>query len=167
MMRVAQRQLVSRSIMPASVVLASSDHCDRGLHALAGAARMRAHAQSAKAKTSSKPSRPMLRATSKLYDLSLQGLREALATLAVARVEQEVQRLALFDRAASAKYMGALLVLNATGDIVISSRSTTPTPINLADRDYFQVHQYRPDIGLYISRPFKSRLVHREDQYRT
>jgi diguanylate cyclase (GGDEF)-like protein len=98
-----------------------------------------------------------------LYDLSLQGLREALATEAVAHVVQEVQRLALFDRAASAKYMGALLVLNPTGDIVISSRSTTPTRINLADRDYFQVHQYRPDIGLYISRPFKGRLEHRED----
>ena len=98
-----------------------------------------------------------------VYDLSLQGLREALATVAVAHVEREVQRLALFDRAASAKYMGALLVLNATGDIVISSRSTTPTSINLADRDYFQVHQSRPDIGLYISRPFKGRLEHRGD----
>jgi diguanylate cyclase (GGDEF)-like protein len=59
--------------------------------------------------------------------------------------------------------MGALLVINATGDVVISSRSTTPRPINLADRDYFQVHQYGPDIGLYISRPFKGRLEHRED----
>jgi hypothetical protein len=99
-----------------------------------------------------------------VYDLSLQGLREALATVAVAHVEREVQRLALFDRAASAKYMGALLVLNATGDIVMSSRSTTPIPANLADRDYFQIHQYRPDIGLYISRPFKDRLEHREDK---
>ena len=35
--------------------------------------------------------------------------------------------------------------------------------LNLADRDYFQVHQYRPDIGLYISRPFKGRLERRED----
>ena len=99
-----------------------------------------------------------------VYDLSLQGLREALATVAVAHVEREVQRLALFDRAASAKYMGALLVLNATGDIVISSRSTAPPPINLADRDYFQVHQSSPDIGLYISRPFKGRLERREDR---
>jgi diguanylate cyclase (GGDEF)-like protein len=98
-----------------------------------------------------------------LYDLSLQGLQEALATEAVAHVAQEVQRLALFDRAASAKYMGALLVLDPTGDIVLSSRSTTPTRINLADRDYFQVHQYGPNIGLYISRPFIGRLEHRED----
>jgi hypothetical protein len=98
-----------------------------------------------------------------LYDLSLQGLREALATSAVAHVAQEVQRLALFDRAASAKYMGSLLAINATGDIIVDSRSTTSRPINFADRDYFQVHQHKSDIGLYISGPLKSRLEHGED----
>ena len=34
--------------------------------------------------------------------------------------------------------------------------------INFADRDYFQVHAQRPDLGLYISRPFTSRLGHGE-----
>src|SRR5262249_22795072 len=95
------------------------------------------------------------------------GLQEALATEAVAHVGQEVRRLALFDRAASAKYMGALYVLNAAAEIVISSRSTADTRLNLldlTDRDYFQVHQFRPDIGLYISRPFKGRLERREDR---
>jgi hypothetical protein len=81
----------------------------------------------------------------------------------VAHVVQEVQRLALFDRAASAKYMGSLLALNTTGDIIVDSRSTTPRPVNLADRDYFQIHQHEPGIGLYISRPVKSRLEHGED----
>jgi len=100
-----------------------------------------------------------------VYDLSLQGLQDALATEAVAHVGREVQRLALFDRAASAKYMGALYALNAAGEIVISSRSTTADPrLDLTDRDYFQAHLYRPDIGLYISRPFKGRLERREDR---
>src|SRR6516162_3441587 len=100
-----------------------------------------------------------------LYDLSLQGLREALATEAVAHVGQEVQRLALFDHAASAKYMGSLYVLNAAAEIVICSRSKTADPrLDLTDRDYFQAHLYRPDIGLYISRPFKGRLERREDR---
>ena len=100
-----------------------------------------------------------------LYDLSLQGLQEAWATEAVAHVGHEVQRLALFDHAASAKYMGALYVLDAAANIVISSRSTTRDPrLDLTDRDYFQVHQHRPDIGLYISRPFKGRLERREDR---
>jgi diguanylate cyclase (GGDEF)-like protein len=97
-----------------------------------------------------------------VYDLSLQGLRESLASVAVAQAAQEVQRLALFDRAASAKYMGSLLALNAIGDIIVDSKSTTPRPINLADRDYFQVHAQRSDIGLYISRPFISRVSHSE-----
>src|SRR6516225_1203072 len=113
MIRVAQRQRISRIILPASVALASA----------------------------------------------------ILATEAVAHVGQEVQRLALFDRAASAKYMGALYALNAAGEIVISSRSTTADPrLDLTDRDYFQAHLYRPDIGLYISRPFKGRLERREDR---
>jgi diguanylate cyclase (GGDEF)-like protein len=100
-----------------------------------------------------------------LYDLSLQGLREALATEAVARVGQEVQRLALFDHAASAKYMGALYALNAAAEVIICSRTTPVDPrLDLTDRDYFQVQQFRPDIGLYISRPFKGRLERREDR---
>jgi hypothetical protein len=61
--------------------------------------------------------------------------------------------------------MGSLYVLNAAAEVVISSRSTTADPrLDLTDRDYFQAHQYRPDIGLYISRPFKGRLERREDR---
>ena len=61
--------------------------------------------------------------------------------------------------------MGSLYVLNAAAEIVICSRSKTADPrLDLTDRDYFQVHQYRPDIGLYISRPFKGRLERREDR---
>jgi hypothetical protein len=39
--------------------------------------------------------------------------------------------------------MGALLALNATGDIIVDSKSTTRPTINFADRDYFQVHQHK------------------------
>ena len=162
MIWVAQRHMASRSIMPVSLALVCAIMAIVAFTLWQAREDARTRAQREGENIVHAIEADVAR-NIEVYDLSLQGLREALATVAVAHVEREVQRLALFDRAASAKYMGALLVLNATGDIVISSRSTTPTPINLADRDYFQVHQYRPDIGLYISRPFKGRLEHRED----
>jgi diguanylate cyclase (GGDEF)-like protein len=167
MMRVAQRQRISRIILPASVALASAIVAivaftlwqareDAGTRALREGENIVQVIEADVARNI------------ELYDLSLQGLREALPTVTVAHVGQEVQRLALFDHAASAKYMGAMYVLDAAANIVISSRSTTADPrlnlLDLTDRDYFQVHQFRPDIGLYISRPFKGRLERREDR---
>jgi diguanylate cyclase (GGDEF)-like protein len=162
MVRVAQRQRVSRIIMPASVALAAAIAAIVAFTLWQAREDARARAEREGENIVQAIEADVAR-NIELYDLSLQGLQDALATVAVAHAAQEVQRLALFDRAASAKYMGALLVLNPTGEIVISSRSTTPTGINLADRDYFQVHQYGPNIGLYISRPFKGRFEHRQD----
>src|SRR6516225_7931441 len=164
MMQAAQKQLVSRSIMPVSLALVCA------IIAIVAFTLWRAR-EDARTRAQ-RDGENIVQAIEadvsrniELYDLSLQGLREALATEAVAHVGQEVQRLALFDRAASAKYMGALYALNAAGEIVISSRSTTADPrLDLTDRDYFQAHLYRPDIGLYISRPFKGRLERREDR---
>jgi hypothetical protein len=162
-MRVAQRQRVNRIIMPASLAMASAIVAIVAftLWQARGDARVRAEREGENIVQAIEAD---VARNIELYDLSLQGLQEALATVAVAPVAQEVQRLALFDHAASAKYMGALYVLNAAGDIVVCSRPIPPTSIDLSDRDYFRVHQYRPDIGLYISRPFKGRLEYREDR---
>ena len=159
-MRVGQR--VSRIIMPVSVALATAIVAIVAFTLWQAREDARARAEREGENIVQAIEADVAR-NIEVYDLSLQGLREALATVAVAPAVQEVQRLALFDRAASAKYMGALLVLNATGDIVVDSQSTTPPAINLADRDYFQIHQHEADIGLYISHPLKSRLAQRED----
>ena len=161
MMRVAQRQLVSGIIMPASVALAFAIVAIVAFTLWQAREDARARAEREGENIVEAIEADVAR-NIELYDLSLQGLREALATSAVADVVQEVQRLALFDHAASAKYMGSMLALNATGGIIVDSRSTTPPLINLADRDYFQVHAQRSDLGLYLSRPFTSRLGHSE-----
>jgi diguanylate cyclase (GGDEF)-like protein len=161
MVRVAQRQRVSRIIMPASVALAAAIAAIVAFTLWQAREDARARAEREGENIVQAIEADVAR-NIELYDLSLQGLQEALAIVAVAQAAQEVQRLALFDRAASAKYMGSLLALNATGDIIVDSKSTTPRPINLADRDYFQVHAQRSDIGLYISRPFISRVSHSE-----
>jgi diguanylate cyclase (GGDEF)-like protein len=141
MIWLAKRHLASRSIMPVSLALVCA------IMAIVGFTLWQARQDAcARAQRDGENIVQAIEAdvarNIELYDLSLQGLHET---------------------ATSAKYMGALLVLNATGDIVIDSESTTPRPINLADRDYFQIHQHEPDIGLYISRPLKSRLAHGED----
>jgi diguanylate cyclase (GGDEF)-like protein len=161
MVRVAQRQRVSRIIMPASVALAAAIAAIVAFTLWQAREDARARAEREGENIVQAIEADVAR-NIELYDLSLQGLQDALAIVAVAQAAQEVQRLALFDRAASAKYMGSLLALNATGDIIVDSKSTTPRPINLADRDYFQVHAQRSDIGLYISRPFISRVSHSE-----
>ena len=92
------------------------------------------------------------------YDLSLQGAADAARLPGIGEISPELRHSTLFDRAATAEYLGSLLVLDATGDIVADSTAVTPHQLNFADRDYFTVHRDRTDAGLYVSRPFRSRL---------
>lgn len=93
-----------------------------------------------------------------LYDLSLQGAVEAMQQPGIELISPEIRQAAIFDRAASAEYLGSLLVLDTKGDIIADSTSISPHTLNLADRDYFRVHKERPDVGLFLSRAFRSRL---------
>jgi diguanylate cyclase (GGDEF)-like protein len=93
-----------------------------------------------------------------IYDLSIQGASTALTLAGIGQVSPEIRQMALFDRAASAEYLGAVVVLDTTGKIIADSTSITPHEYNLRDRDYFRIHEDRSDAGLFISRPVKSRL---------
>jgi diguanylate cyclase (GGDEF)-like protein len=92
-----------------------------------------------------------------VYDLSLQGVIEGVHDPAIDALPANVRQLVLFDRSTNAQDMGSLLVTNAAGDVVIDSRAVPPRRIYLGDRDYFQVQQGSPNMGLYISEPFKPR----------
>ena len=93
-----------------------------------------------------------------ILDLSLQGLVEALQEPGLSEVSPGIRHHALFDQAASAEDLGSLLVLDETGEVVEDSTSKSVHKLNLGDRDYFRVHRDDPDIGMYISRVFESRL---------
>jgi len=93
-----------------------------------------------------------------VYDLSLQGAIEALRLPGIDEISPELRQAAIFDRAASADYLGSLLVLDAVGTVVADSTAVQPHPLSFADRDYFRVHQEQADAGLYVSHPFRSRL---------
>jgi len=87
-----------------------------------------------------------------LYDLSLQAVVDGLREPDIGAVRPEIRQLVLFDRAATAKYMGAILVLDRNGDVVLDSRSPTPARTNNSDRDFFTAHQRDAGLGLYIGK---------------
>lgn len=89
-----------------------------------------------------------------LYDLSLQAVADGIKLPEIGNVSPELRQVVLFDRAATAKDLGSILVLNAAGDVTLDSRTLTPRRANLADHDFFQVHRARSDAGLFISPPW-------------
>ncbi|CAE6827257.1 hypothetical protein R69749_05375 [Paraburkholderia domus] len=93
-----------------------------------------------------------------LYELSLQAVVDGLQQADVMGLPPRLRREVLFDRAASAKYLGSMPVLDESGNIVIDSGSDTRRYGNFADRPYFIVQRDHPDAGLYISDPYESRL---------
>ena len=93
-----------------------------------------------------------------LYALSLQAVVDGLQQPDVMALPPHLRREVLFDRAASAKYLGALRIMDELGNVVMDSEGDTPKVGNFSDRSYFTVQRDNPNVGLYISDPFLSRL---------
>ena len=93
-----------------------------------------------------------------LYDLSLQNVVDGLADPELMALPPHQRHRLLFDRAASGAYLGAIFVMDPHGNIVIDSAESPPRQGNFADREYFAVHRDRLAQGLFISRPYASRL---------
>lgn len=93
-----------------------------------------------------------------LYDLSLQAVVDRVNDPEVAAASPRVRGFALFDHAATATYLGSMLVLDAAGNIVIDAAGDVPRQANFSDREYFKVHRDHPNVGLYVGDPYASRL---------
>ncbi|WP_447918826.1 diguanylate cyclase domain-containing protein [Achromobacter aegrifaciens] len=93
-----------------------------------------------------------------LYDLSLQGMAERLREPGLARLAPETQHRFLFDRPSTAEYLGAVVVLDKDGNIRYHSGALSPPAESFADRDFFLVHRNADDVGMYVSKPYRSRL---------
>jgi diguanylate cyclase (GGDEF)-like protein len=89
-----------------------------------------------------------------MFDLSLQAVIDNINYPGVDSVSKEVRQMVLFDRAATAKYLASIEVLDETGRIKLDSRTTTPEQSDHSTRDYFLVHHDNPNLGLYIGHPF-------------
>jgi diguanylate cyclase (GGDEF)-like protein/PAS domain S-box-containing protein len=91
-------------------------------------------------------------------DLALLSVAGILDRTARGQISPELQRDLIRERVTATRYLEGIAVLDSDGDTILDSRGEVPanTP-RLADRDYFVVHQDRPDIGFFVSRPFQSR----------
>ncbi len=128
------------------------------------AVNARQHAWKAAAKASDNLATTLERDISRnlaIYDLSLKGVIANLATPGIWQAYPDVRQAALFDNSAAAEHLGAILVLDALGNIRLDSRAWPPRTANYADREYFKLQRDHPELGLYISRPLISRLTGR------
>jgi diguanylate cyclase (GGDEF)-like protein len=94
-----------------------------------------------------------------IIDLSLQAVVSNLKIPAVSEASPELRQLILFDRAATARDMGVLLVIDEHGDIAIDAGAVRPRKANYADREYFRAHRTDRGVGLFIGAPIVSRLT--------
>jgi diguanylate cyclase (GGDEF)-like protein len=93
-----------------------------------------------------------------IYDLSLNATVEQLRIPDTRGFALQLQKRVLFDSSAKARYLGAIEVVDAAGNVTIASADHKgPTP-NYSDRDFFAVHRAESDLGLYISYPYRSRF---------
>lgn len=90
-----------------------------------------------------------------IYDLSLRGVVRGLAEPGFERLTPQVRQLVLFDNAAEAPQLGAMLVLDEKGNVVFDSAHIAPHAANFGERDYFTVHRNTADAGLYVSQPYE------------
>ena len=89
-----------------------------------------------------------------LYDLSLQAVADNLRHPEINRVSKDLRQLILFDRAATAKHLGSIRVLDTTGHVVLDSRTIDVPSIDFSEGDYFKIHRENAGVGLYVGRPF-------------
>ncbi len=93
-----------------------------------------------------------------ITDLALQGLIAKAENPSVAAAPEALRRLVLFDRVVTADGLGILVLFDEHGTGILNSRYPSGAGGTFEDRDYFRVHQTSPDAGLYISKPYLSRM---------
>jgi PAS domain S-box-containing protein len=93
-----------------------------------------------------------------IYDLSLRTAVQSLDIPGIWAVSPEIRNGVVFDGSARARDLGAIVLLDAQGNVILESGSLVARKANFADRDYFTVHRDRPDVGLYVSAPTRGRF---------
>jgi len=91
-----------------------------------------------------------------LYALSLQQVVDTFDDPQLKKLPVDLQRAVLFDRAATAKYLGAMVVTDTRGRVRIDALGKMPVGTYVGDREFFTVQRDHPDTDLYISRPLSA-----------
>lgn len=93
-----------------------------------------------------------------LLDLALRALSQQWSKPDLQAMPTALRDRVLFDNAMRAPGFGNLLVLDRDGALVAHPPGTDPVSSRFGDRDYFRVHLAGGSVGLFVSKPFQSRL---------
>lgn len=93
-----------------------------------------------------------------MLDLSVQAVTAQWSNPAVQALDTSMRDAVLFNRATTLGDFGWTFVLNRDGQVVADSRHAIPPGATFSDRDYFRVHILNNDVGLFVSKPFVSRV---------
>ncbi len=94
----------------------------------------------------------------RLVEAAMQGVADGLALPHLWDYPDDVRYLILFDRSARSPYLHSIMVFDAAGEAVADSNGIAVRRLNVAERDFFQVHRAAADAGLFLSQPFPNRL---------
>ncbi len=94
--------------------------------------------------------------TERTLDIYQIALRNVLTSLETPSPELpiETRQLLAFNSAGAISDLGVIIATDASGRVVLDSRSMQPSSMDISQRDYFQVQRQSPDVGLYFSKPF-------------
>jgi diguanylate cyclase (GGDEF)-like protein len=91
-----------------------------------------------------------------LYDLSLRAVADGAADQQVMSLPEDLRNQVLFDRAATARYLGPITVYGPDGRLQVCSAETYLCQTYHTDGRWFIAHGVKTDAGLYISAPYVS-----------
>lgn len=91
-----------------------------------------------------------------LYGISLEAVVDGLKMHGIDALDPELRQRVLFDRSASAKDMGSIVVLDRNGTLTHDSRIWVPMPEDHSERDYFLALKRNPRAGFYVSQPWRA-----------
>ena len=89
-----------------------------------------------------------------INELAIRGVIDTMHDANIMAMQPRFRQHLLFDRSINAEDMGALLVTDAMGSVILDSQQWPPRPTNIADRDFFEAHRQATGTGVYLSRPF-------------
>lgn len=93
-----------------------------------------------------------------LLDLSLQSAAKGWGNLEVQSLSPSLRDMVLFDSSSSAQDVGPVFILDETGTVRAASKPEVAVGVSFGDRDYFRVHARTDAVGLFVSKPFVSRV---------
>lgn len=96
------------------------------------------------------------------YDLSLRAVAEGAADRRIMSLPTDMRDKVLFDRAATARFLGPITVFAADGTVEVCSVQTCPPRCHRPDVRWFVEQTHQTDMGLWISRPYVSRTADTE-----